>query len=197
VKNLLLIIFIGLFSLGLKTDKKNLIGDGNIDVKYLEYKVKNKIDSIRISNKLKPLISDSILYLAAKHHSDYMLKNSILTHKEAKEKLRNSWNRVEYYKGSYLRVGENVLHTYYNEKVLFENRKYQAYTYKELVYLIVDLWVNSPGHLKNIKSKDFTHTALAISADEDEKEIYVCQVFAGDIGENYKAKTSKEFFPYE
>jgi uncharacterized protein YkwD len=197
VKNILILILISTFAFGLKTDKKVLIEEDSIDLKYLEYLVKHKVDSIRTSNKAKALLNDSILYIAAKHHSEYMLKNSILTHSERKREFRTSMSRVEYYKASYMRVGENVLNGYYLDVVIYEGVEYPAYTYNQLAFMVVDVWINSPGHFKNIKSKNFTHTAVAISADLNKKKIYVCQVFAGDIEENYKAQSSKEFFPYE
>lgn len=191
------IFIIILFVFGLKAQDNQQSEVEDLDLKLLEYKVRHKIDSIRLANRINQLENDSILYLAAKHHSDYMVKNSKLTHKEARSDFRNSWDRVEYYKGAYNRIGENVLQTNYNKIVLHNGKKYKTNSIDKLANLMVKLWVDSQGHLNNIKNKEFTHTALAISADKNNDEVYACQVFAGDMHQNYKAKNSKEFFPYD
>ena len=60
-----------------KTDKLDY---NNLNNKYLEYLVKQKIDKFRTEKGLLPLLSDSLLLLPACDHTDFMKLNNELTH---------------------------------------------------------------------------------------------------------------------
>ena len=58
-----------------------------------------KINQLRISKKLDPLGSDLILRKAAKNHSEYMAKQSKLSHNQNKYEMANPTRRVKFFNG--------------------------------------------------------------------------------------------------
>src|ERR1051326_1256935 len=96
---LLLLVVMGLSCLVRSQDPDDKIDPNHFNIQYLEYLVKTKIDSIRSENGLYTLIDDSILYLAAKHHSDYLVKEKTIGHNEKRKKFSTPQKRVTHYGG--------------------------------------------------------------------------------------------------
>src|SRR3954467_3477285 len=86
---------------------------GRINYKFLEHLVKEQIDSVRIAHHLAALVNDSILYIAAKDHSSYLVARNKMGHFQPDiPKKVTPLNRVEFYGGKFEIVGENVISTF-------------------------------------------------------------------------------------
>lgn len=68
---------------GYAQDKYDPLVRGGVNIQYLEHLVKEKVDSVRAEHNLQALKNDSILYVAAKDHADYMNARDELTHFES------------------------------------------------------------------------------------------------------------------
>ena len=145
---------------------------------YLEQLIKTKIDSVRIKNKREVLKEDSILYLTAGYHANYILENNVLSHTEKKPKMKTPQTRAEFFGAKNYLVGENIAYTYVNELIIEKNKKNTNITYQDVANDFVDMWVHSPRHFANIINKDYTLTAIAISFDEKTNKVYAVQNFA-------------------
>ncbi len=173
------------------------LGDGEIDIPYLEHLVKTGVDRVRIAQGLSILVNDSILYLAAGHHADYMREKNSISHfePEAPDK-KTPQLRADFFGAVNYSVGENVLKTKYNKSVksksgaIFEN-----YTYGVLAASIVDGWVNSPRHYKNMITPKYQLTGVAIKINADIKTVYAVQKFARKAYQ-YTFLENKRMFPH-
>ena len=165
--------------------------------KYLEHLVKLRVDAVRAKYDCEPLVNDSILYVASDHHARYMTRKGRLTHTESDSiQTKTPQLRAEYFGAKNYRVGENVLYTLYNSTV--KNKKGQKFktdTYQGIADAMVDSWVNSPGHFKNIITKEYQITGLSVSIDEAKGRIYACQKFA-IVDFKFNFEENKEFFSY-
>lgn len=165
--------------------------------KYLEHLVKIKVDEIRAKHDCKSLVNDSILYVASSHHAQYMSQKGRLTHKEVDSILTKTPQlRAEYFGAENYHVGENVLYVPYNSKVRNKKgKKFDTHTYQGIADAMVDSWVNSPGHFKNIITKDYQITGLSVSVDPKKGRIYACQKLA-KVDFKFTFDENKEFFNY-
>lgn len=169
----------------------------SIDKKRLEHEIKLLVDSVRVAHKLAPLYNDSILYVASDHHAKYLVKLGRLDHFEKGNKgYTNPQERALTYGApkTYL-VGENIAYTPFNSSVQSKNRIFQTYSYKEIARCIVDGWIHSKGHYKNMISPDYQITGLSIGIDAEKQRIYACQKFA-KVVMKFDFEENKRFFPY-
>lgn len=169
----------------------------SVNEKYLEHLIKTKIDSVRKSLNLAVLFNDSILYVASKHHSEYMKNNRKLTHNEANTRTHKTpQDRVDSYGGKNYLVGENVIYSYYNTALKNKKGKeYTNYTYEDLANDFVNGWVNSPGHYANIINPDYQITGLSISVNPERKQVYSTQKFAS-VNFKYQFEENQKMFEY-
>ncbi len=169
----------------------------NFNNKLLEHEVKTLIDSTRIAHNLPPLYNDSILYVAANHHAQYLVKKGELSHEEIEFKdFKTPQDRANFYGApkSYL-VGENIVFTPYNALVDVKGKIFKTDSYKEIARCLVFSWIKSKGHFQNIITPDYQITGLAIEADTVLKRIYAVQKFAMVIY-TFTFEENKSFFPY-
>lgn len=179
MKNLQIFLFFCLLSLLFSIGQETIQGTEQDRVK-LEQLVKEKIDSIRIKHKRSALTMDPILYQAAKQHSLYIKKTGKLSHTEAGDKsLKTPQDRVNHFGATNLLAGENILWTDYNIN-LTSNRgkKFNGRNLNELANAIVTLWIESPDHYKNMLTKEYTLTGIAVEFDTKTNRVYATQVFA-------------------
>lgn len=124
------------------------------------------VDSIeamifRLTNKerkkkgLKSLKLDYRLKVAARQHSDEMLKNNYMSHGSSSKLNKTSVQRIYNSGLPVLRVGENVAEDVGNLiPFLFKKNP------DSLAKRIVKGWMDSPQHRKNILEPDFTHMGV-------------------------------------
>jgi len=138
----------------------------------LEQLVKQKIDSVRLKHKRLQLSHDKILHKAAAHHSEYIKSKNKLSHTETTKNLKTPQDRANYFGATNLLVGENILFTDYNNKITTpKGKKYTPKSIETLANLIVQLWIESPGHYKNMLTKEYELTAVAIAFDAKNERI--------------------------
>lgn len=168
------------------------------DIPYLEHLVKIRVDAVRAKYNCTSLVNDSVLYVASVHHAAYMLSKGKLSHEETDSvRTRTPQLRAEYFgAGKDYSVGENVLYTSYNATVKGKKGEvFNTHSYEGLADAIVNGWVNSPGHFKNIVTLEYQVTGLAIAIDVEKKRVYACQKFA-KVYYRYQFEENKTLFPY-
>lgn len=177
--------------------KSDPIVNGNFNEKYLEHLVKIKIDSVRTAHKCGILVNDTILYKAAKDHSNYMVEKDLLSHFENDREARKTPQlRAEFHGAINYSVGENVLYTYYNTLVEQKNgKKVNINSYGKLADQIVTGWVNSPGHFANMITPQFNVTGVSVALNRKKNKLYACQKFA-QVHYRYQFEEPKDFFIY-
>jgi len=87
---------------------------------------------------------------------------------------------VVHFGGRYGRVGENVqyyglLNSRIGNEVFIRPTQYAT-----VVEGIIQNWVESPGHYRNLMDPDYTYVGTAIGWHEDLSAIFVTQVYGGD-----------------
>lgn len=173
------------------------IQEKSFDQPYLEHLIKVKIDSVRAHYQCPKLVNDSILFIAARHHAQYMNLGKNLTHYESESKhFKTPQDRADYYGAQHYRVGENVLSTPINTQLTNKkNRTFDLSQLDQLATSIVEGWVNSPGHFKNIITPSYNITGVSLALDFKNQELYACQKFA-QVNFKYQFSENPELFPY-
>lgn len=164
-------------SLSDKPDEKNLT------ILFLEHLIKTQVDSVRKAHGLQPLVNDSILYVAAQDHANYLSKEKTISHYQKDKVKHTPQNRADFYGAKHYLVGENVL------SYPLEN------TYIATARKMVLGWVNSPGHFKNIITPEYQITGLAIARHPASGNIIAVQKFAKVLWK-YAFFENKIMFPY-
>jgi uncharacterized protein YkwD len=188
------LLLISLVSYGQTPSKIDI---DNFNFQYFEHLVKTGVDQVRKEHDLDPLVNDSILYIAANHHSNYLVGLRQLSHTEDDSVLtKTPQDRAEYFGSTNYRVGENILFTPYNRSVKGKGGDmFDTHTYQGLADAMVSAWVHSPGHFKNIITPEYELTGLAVSVDTQTGRVYACQKFAiADY--QYAFEENKTMFPY-
>jgi len=173
------------------------ITDQNLNKGFLEHLIKIKIDSVRSYYKCPELVNDSILYLAASHHSVYMTNKNELTHIESNTtEMKSPQDRANYFGAVNYGVGENVLMTPINTQIKNKkNRFFNVKNINELATSIVEGWVNSPGHFKNIITPSYNITGVSVTLDFQNQILYACQKFA-KVNYKYSFSENSDLFKY-
>lgn len=121
----------------------------------------------RAEKKRPPLESEEILVKAARDHSQDMLKRNYLSHFSPEKK--SVVDRVKKYQPKLQRsVGEN-LHTITSSQGLVDP--------KAIAGQMMDDWMHSSSHRKNVLSKDYAF--LGVGCASDGQRIFCTQVFGG------------------
>jgi uncharacterized protein YkwD len=109
----------------------------------------------RINKGLSSLKFDCRLKVAARQHSDEMLKGQYLSHNSSNV-LNKTLSRRIYNSGlPILRVGENVAEDIGDLIPLLFGKDLDS-----LAARVIRGWMESPGHRKNILEPDFTHMGI-------------------------------------
>ena len=109
--------------------------------------------------KTPKLKKDYGLMRAAQAHAEEMARRGQLSHKGINGSQVD--DRVDYYsRNAWMTWGENIAWGQDSERE------------------VVDGWMRSTGHKKNIMNKDFTHMGVGVAYDQNGRA-YWCAVFAG------------------
>ena len=144
--------------------------EGNDTVEVLIFKLTNKE---RKKRGLKSLKLDERLKIAARQHSNDMLKKKYLAHTSSVEISKTPLQRTYNSGLPILGVGENVAENIGSSvPFLLQNNP------DSLVRLVMRKWMASPPHRKNILNPDFSHIGIgSVSAGKMHK---VTQNFADE-----------------
>jgi uncharacterized protein YkwD len=142
---------------------------GILHSKALERRIFQLTNEARRKNGLPPLSWDDSLALKARDRSDDMLKNNYFSHTSPEGKTLK--DRLQEEKPATFRtisrIGENI---YMGDKLDF------SVDIKTQARLIVDGWMTSPGHRKNILDPNYSHLGVGVAAKD--KKCYATQIFA-------------------
>ncbi len=145
--------------------------DGNDTVEVLIFNLTNKERNRR---GLKSLKLDERLKIAARQHSNDMLKKSYLSHTSSFEISKTPLQRIYNSGLPVLGVGENVAENIGGAvPLLLKNNP------DSLVRLVMKKWMESPAHRKNILSPDFSHMGVGSVTEENMHK--VTQNFADEL----------------
>jgi len=179
--------------------KDSEINADNFNIALLEHFIKIHIDSVRNGKKLGTLQNDSLLYKAALDQAIYLTRKTKIGHTQASRKKNNPMDRAHYYHADYPMIGENVARIYYLTNMRMQKvskKPVFVHTYEEAAVDMVEGWVHSPPHYKNILTKDFNLTGVAISVNPKDKSITGVQVF-GMAPHGYQPAKAAIFFPFD
>lgn len=104
---------------------------------------------------LKSLALDKRLQLAARQHSNDMLLNRYLSHDSSIEINKTAFQRVYNSGLPVLVIGENVAENIGSAVPSLLRDKPDS-----LVKVVMEEWMKSPGHRKNILNSEFTHMGV-------------------------------------
>lgn len=147
----------------------------------------------RRKNKLIELDFGAKLYLSAQLHSDKMIQLDFFSHTNKQErKWREPKDRILHFEQLYTALGENILENNllnYKDKTLsyrikelengdqiYLNKKgeqIQYSTYLELANRLVQQWMNSEPHKKNILSNSYNLLACACAINPNKIPILI------------------------
>jgi len=144
---------------------------GILHPKELERRIFQLTNEARRKNGLPPLTSDNDLALKAREKSDDMLKKNYFSHTSPEGKTFK--DRMQEEKpasfGTISRAGENIY---------MGHRFDYSVDVKTQARLIVDGWMTSPGHRRNVLDPTYTHMGVGVAAKG--KECYATQVFTSE-----------------
>lgn len=131
-----------------------------VNIVEVERLVFDLVNEKRVANGLEPLKWNDNIANSARKHSSNMAEYRFFSHKGLDSKMvsdRADANGV----GKWRSIGENIAF----------NRGYQ-----DPVTLTVQLWLDSPGHRRNMLSPDWKESAIGVAVTED-GAYYFTQVF--------------------
>lgn len=146
-----------------------------VNFEELNYKIFQRTNSQRVRHTLSPLVHSKELSLMSSLHSTQMKKFNFFSHTNPYNPILKDLNdRVSYFNLQFSKVSENIADIPYlnsnNER--FEIRKsngelsfYSKRTKEQLFYYdldsfsdyLLEAWMNSKGHRKNILDPTVTH----------------------------------------
>ena len=174
----------------------DIIDSRNVNIPFLEHLVKTEIDNVRFQLGLPKLINDSILFLAASQHADFLNEKRTLSHYQKNHpKKRTPQLRAEYYGAKNYQVGENLVQIQLVSSIKVNEQVYETKTYAEAAKAMMVLWINSPPHYANISTVNFDITGVAIAYNSNFNELRCVQMFAA-INNLYQYEQNKNLFPY-
>ncbi len=176
-------LFLSLLSLKAQSPRDTVDFD-NPDISLIENLVREKIDSLRLCQHLRPLRYDFILNKAAEDQAFYLMTRNKISHYQGHYKKHDVLQRLRFFGAENLTLaGENLLWQHPGRLLHWSKmkRKYVPrffYTYDSLAAAIVAAWVKSPGHYRNLLMPEYNRTAVAIAFDMRRKNLICVQVFA-------------------
>jgi uncharacterized protein YkwD len=159
-------------------DSSNVVNLQNPDLPQLEWLTFKFVNKLREEKRLPELVWDDVLARAAKDHADYLIKEKKISHFQTIKGKKTAGDRVKIHGGLiYTVVGENIVEVPLGVYLYSNGKKRSTVTYQASAITMAQLWKSSPGHYKNIISKDYNCTALAASYDKLTQRLIVVQVF--------------------
>lgn len=145
----------------------------------MTYLVTEGINDIRKSKGLVELKKNNILRAAAKDHNNYQMKHDVLTHQQKSARKKNVKERVHSFGGKFRVLGENV--QYQGMQVIQRYNRVEIIpeSYSQMAEKIVDNWVKSPGHYRNLIHPHYSIAGLAIGWNPENHSFFATHVFGG------------------
>ncbi|HET7324732.1 MAG TPA: CAP domain-containing protein, partial [Halococcus sp.] len=153
---------------------------------HLEYLVHREVNEERREHGQSILEFDTDLRAVARYHSADMAHQNYFAHTGPNgETLTDRYRkfgyrcRVQVRTFRYATGGENILYTYYDAPVRMGNKTVHYDTPKELARGVVNGWMNSTPHRKNLLKPYWEHEAIGIYIEEvnGQTRVYATQDF--------------------
>jgi hypothetical protein len=129
------------------------------------------INDYRKDRNCEELIWSDALWLAARNHTDYLIMNSLFSHKEIEGKAlftgEEPTDRAQFVLGEKHYSGENILQTWVNKR-----------SAREVAEEAFEIWRTSDGHNKNMLGKTYQAHGVAFRVDPDNGEITATDVLS-------------------
>ena len=142
---------------------------GILHPKELERRIFQLTNEGRRKNGLPSLDSDNDLAVKARAKSDDMLTNNYFSHTNPEGKTLK--DRMQEEKPASYRTISRI-----GENIYMGARFDYSVDVKTQARMIVDGWMTSPGHRKNILDPSYTHMGVGVAAKD--KMCYATQIFA-------------------
>ena len=170
--------------------------NGSFNQTLLDAAILAEANYYRCKSNLKPLQSLTVLRDPAKGHSDWMAKKNKLSHKSNVRGLRTLKDRVNSTGLVARSAAENLAYLPLfdltkrfrivdSNSCLFaslDGKRLKPHSYESFAQKVVLMWMNSPGHRKNLLSRSTSHMAAAATLRPERKScgnVYVTQLFVG------------------
>lgn len=113
--------------------------------------VLEEVNRARRANGLDPMREDAALMRAAADHSAELAERRKLDHTSTNPARRTMTMRIDAAGGSWSRAAENLAH--------------MSGSVSAVPAQTVQLWMNSPGHRRNMLEPSYTHTGVGVASD--------------------------------
>ncbi len=148
---------------------KEKIDDNNFDQALLDACIFYVTNEKRVAHNRSPFKHSSSLRKAADMHSEDMARDNFYSHINPKDgSKRDPGMRMARFGVGDGQKAENIA------KV-----SYYGSTYLEVAYAFVDMWMDSPGHRKNILSKEFNYLGCGMALRKSTSSCLGTQNFSG------------------
>lgn len=145
----------------------------NANLEFLSEITLDQINFFRNSKaRARPLVMRAQLRDAARHHTQYLMQNNILTHEQKDKKMQYFYQRIAYF--------DTLSHKSSGENVLCIGGFNGGCTYLSAAREMAKTWYSSTGHRKNMLNRQFSRTGIAISWNQRSKQLHAVQVFTGN-----------------
>lgn len=165
-----------------------------LNINLIEDLFNEKLNALRLEQKAGVLLKDKTLTLAANDQAKYMALVNTVTHSQ-KEKIKETpFKRIQFYKGTHDKSGENCAKIYLKKPV--RNKKTNSViitnTYEEAAESLFKTWFESSGHYKNMINKEYDVQGISLVLSKD-SALYATQVFSAKPYIPPADKTIKDF----
>ncbi len=152
----------------------------------LEYRIHQEVNEERVEHGLSKLEFDTELRAVARYHSADMAKRNYFSHVGPQgETLTDRYQkfgyrcRVQVDMFRYVTGGENILYTYYDAPVATGHGIVRYDSPEELARGIVDGWMNSTPHRKNLLKPYWEREAIGVYIEQTNgrTRVYATQNF--------------------
>ena len=135
------------------------------------------INEVRRQQGATDLTKHNILAKAALDHNNYQIRTDTLTHYQKDPDKQTVKERIDSFGGRFSRVGENVQYKGFPVRTWGMQREILTPSYQEAAKEIIQNWVNSPGHYRNLINPDYEYVGTAIGWNPENNAVFATQVF--------------------
>lgn len=143
----------------------------------LERLILDEVNELRKKKRRAPLAVEGNLEKAATDHNNWLKGRKKLTHNEPDRRRKRPYDRVKIYSDDFIKVGENVQYLGLSYEQQGRRKWPNTITYKAAAKKAFKNWKNSPGHYKNLISKEFNKVGTAVVYDAKNFRFYATQVY--------------------
>lgn len=161
-----------------EADPQRIIDVRAIDFELLNLLVHNGINEVRNSKGVRDLSPHPILTSAALDHNEYQIRFDQLTHYQQSPDKKSVKDRIISFGGTQFRsMGENVQYQGFPSRISGGQRQTITNSYHQTAQTLVQNWVNSPGHYRNLINPNFDLVGTAVGWNPENASLFATQVF--------------------